>query len=563
MKENRFKFYGLFVSILLFLFVFFIPPSKKMIYIGAKKVLSHSGEKILAEFNIKKTSELQYNGFDKIIEKSKNLRVVIPKDFSKSGTKGIKLPNKKKGKRLYDIFIIQAKALKITIAIGLLMAILWITEAIPIPITSLLPLLLFPLFSIANPKTISFPGYFNPFHPYMHYLIVLFLAGFTIAEAMKRWNLHKRISLYFLSKTSFSPNKVIFSFMLISAFLSMFISNTATTAMILPIGLGIIATATDEKENTNFGKVLMLGIAYAASIGGVGTLIGTPPNVVLAGFADILLGVKITFGSWLMIGLPITVLMLPAAFLILIKIYPIEKIDISKSKKIIQSDLKSMGKLTIGERNTLVIFILTALLWIFEKSVKSMFHLPWVNDAVVGVFAIILFYIIPVNLKKWEFTLNWETNKRLPWGTLLLFGGGLSLGTALDKTGAASYIAESLVSLKSLSFIFLLLFTIILMVLLTEITSNTASTNMMLPILYTIGLTTTHNPLVLMIAGTIAASMAFMLPVATPPNALVFGSGYIKIKDMLKAGILLDFIAVIVITLLLHFYRTFLPLLSK
>ncbi len=552
MRAIKFKLTGLVLGLFTFFTVLLLPPSGAMLFYGAKTVLSHSEKEILKKIGHPSSEKnLKYSEFDEILKKAENIKVKIPKNFSKSGTRGIKIDNKT-GKTLSEIFNIQANALKATLAIALLMAIWWITEAIPIPITSMLPLLLFPLLSIGNPKSVSFPGFFNPFYPYMHYLIVLFLAGFTIAEAMKRWNLHRRISLYFLSKISFSPKKVIFAFMIITAFLSMFISNTATTAMMLPIGLGIIAASTKGEGKNNFGKVLMLGIAYASSIGGIGTLIGTPPNVVLAGFVDNLLGIKITFGNWILIGLPLTIFMLPLAFLVLIKVFPLNEVNIKDSKKVIEEDLKKMGKLTVGEKNTLIIFLITAFLWIFEKKIKAIFHLNWVNDAVVGVFAIVLFYIIPVNLKKWEFTLNWETNKKLPWGTLLLFGGGFSLGTALDKTGAASYLAGSLTIFKNIPLIIILFLTVLLMVFLTEITSNTASTNMMLPILFSIGITTSTNPLVLMIAGAIGASMAFMLPVATPPNALIFGSGYIKMKDMIKAGILLNIISIILITSYLY-----------
>ncbi len=551
MRGVKFKILGLVGGFFSFILLLILPTSNSILVSGTKIILSHSESLILKKIIIPSRKEINSDNFSEILLKSKKIYVKVPKDFSKSGIHGIKLAEKK-GKSLFDLIKIQGYAIKATLAIALLMAIWWITEAIPIPITSVLPLLLFPLLSIAGPKGISFPGFFNPFYPYMHYLIVLFLAGFTIAEAMKKWNLHKRISLFFLTKISFSPKKVVFAFMVITAIISMFISNTATTAMMLPIGLGIIAASGTNSNETNFGKTLMLGIAYGASIGGVGTLIGTPPNVVLAGFVDNLLGIKITFFDWLKIGLPLTALMLPLTFFVLIKVFPIKDLNLGSSKNIIKDELKKLGPLTKGEKNTLFIFVLTAFLWVFEKNIKSLFHLKWVNDAVVGVFAIILFYIIPVNIKKWEFTLNWDTNKKLPWGTLLLFGGGLSLGTALDKTGAASYIASSLGIFKGVPFIVLLLFAVFLMVFLTEITSNTASTNMMLPILFSIGITSSSNPLVLMIAGALGASMAFMLPVATPPNALVFGSGYIKMKDMIKPGFFLNIISILLITLFLY-----------
>jgi len=561
MRDSRFKFIGLILSSLLFITIIILPPSENMIDSGLKVVLSHSDSSVFEELKIKDLSNIGVDNLNDIKKRAKTIYIEIPKDFSKSSIKGITLSDKKK-ETLHNLFEIQANAIKSTVAIAVLMALLWISEAIPIPVTSLLPLLLFPALSIASLKHISFPGFFNPAHPFMHYLIILFLASFTIAEAMKKWNLHKRISLYFLSKTEFTAYKVIFSFMLISAFLSMFISNTATTAMMLPIGIGIIVTATGSEKKSNFGRVLMLGMAYASSIGGVATLIGTPPNVVLAGFADTLLGVKISFSNWIAIGFPITVVMLPLTFFILIKVFPIEEIDVRNSKKNIKDELKKLGKLSVGERNTLIIFVIIALLWIFEKWIKGILNMAWIDDAVVGVFGIFLFYLFPVKIKEWKFTMDWNSNKKLPWGTLLLFGGGLSLGTGLDKTGAASYIAHSLISLKSLPFIFLLLMIVAFMVFLTEITSNTASTNMMLPILFTVGLTTFHNPLILMVAGAIAASMAFMLPVATPPNALVFGSGYVKIGDMIRVGIYLNIAAIFIITLFVYIYPYFIPVFS-
>jgi len=321
----------------------------------------------------------------------------------------------------------------------------------------------------------------------------------------------------------------------------------------IPIALAIIIQAGAKPGKSNFGLVLMLGIAYAASIGGIGTLIGSPPNVILAGFLDTLLHKSVTFANWLIIGLPLVIVLLPVTWLLLIKINPMENVKVAESKQVIMDKIKSLGKLKGGERNTFIIFILIALMWITRKQWTSPLHLYWVNDSVIAIIGVILFYIIPINIRKWKFTLDWKTNLRIPWGTLLLFGGGIALGKALANTGAASFIAMHLTLLKNLPFI-LLLFAIVLLVdFLTEITSNTATTNMMMPILFALGIALGKDPALMMIAGAVAASMAFMLPVATPPNAIVFGTGYIKIKELVKNGFVLDIVAASVWTMLLYF----------
>ncbi len=475
-------------------------------------------------------------------------------DFSKSGVKGIKLDEKSET-TLFEIFMKQAYGIRNVLATALIMAIFWITEALPIPVTAMLPFILFPLLGIASPTRIALPGYFKAYSPYMHHLVVLFIGGFTIAEAMKRWNLHKRIALHFIKLIGFSPKRIMFGLMVATAFISMFISNTATTAMMMPIALAILLSSGEKPAESKFGKAVMLGIAYSASIGGIGTLIGTPPNLILAGFADTLLGVKITFAGWLVIGLPLVIVLLPLTYFLLLRIFRFEGLKVLHSKEVIENKLKELGKLRSGELNTLIIFILVALMWILSKQLRIWLHLPWLNDSVIAIIGVLLFYIVPVDVKNWKFTLDWETNVKIPWGTLLLFGGGLALGTALDRTGGAAFIASYLGGIGNFSIIFILFLVVILMDFLTEITSNTASTNMMLPILFAIGISTQHNPLVLMIGGAVAASMAFMLPVATPPNAIVYGTGYIRINDMVKAGFILDIIAACTWVCILYLLR--------
>lgn len=541
---------GFLLGVLAFCFILFTPPNKGMWLSGFKVVLKHSKPEVLEKLGAS-YKDLNYNNLYPLLKKSKEIYVNIPKDFSKTGIRGIGLSEK--GKSLYEAVRTQVNGLKNTLALAILMAIFWITEALPIPVVALFPMVFLPLLGIAHFKHSCLPGYFLAFSPYMHYLVVLFIGGFTIAEAMKKWGLHQRIALHFIRIIGFSPKMIILSLMVATAVISMFVSNTATTAMMMPIGLAIILGAGEKPGQSNFGRAMMLGIAYAASIGGIGTLIGTPPNLVLAGFVDTLLGKTITFKDWLIIGLPLVVVLLPITWLFLLRMNPIKGVKIPGSKKIIEDKLKSLGKLKGGERNTLYIFILVALLWIFRDQWTSLLHLPWVNDSVIGIIGLILFYIVPVNFKKWEFTMDWKTNLRIPWGTLLLFGGGLALGKALAQTGAAEYLAMHLVALKAVPII-LLIFAIILLVdFLTEITSNTATTNMMMPILCYLGLALGRAPLPLMIGGAVAASMAFMLPVATPPNAIVYGTGYIEMKDMVKNGFFLDWIAASIWTLILYF----------
>lgn len=541
---------GFLLGVFVFCLILVLPANKGMWLSGFKVVLRHSNAEVSERLGASH-SDVNFDNLYPLLERSKEIYIRIPKDFSKTGEKGICLSEERKS--LYDATIIQVNGLKKTLALAILMAIFWITEVLPIPVVALFPMVFLPLLRIAHVSRPSMPGYFPAFSPYMHYLVVLFIGGFTIAEAMKKWRLHERIALHFVKIIGFSPKRIILSFMVATAVISMFVSNTATTAMMMPIGLAVIISSGEKLGKSNFGKALMLGIAYAASIGGIGTLIGTPPNLVLAGFADTLLGKTITFRDWLLIGIPVVIVLLPITWLLLLKLNPIREVRISGSKKLIEERIKSLGKLKGGERNTLCIFIFVAGLWIFREQWTSLLHLPWVNDSVIGMIGLILFYIVPVNLRRWEFTMDWKTNLNIPWGTLLLFGGGIALGKALAETGAAEYLAMNLVGLKTVPTIFLLFIVILLVDFLTEITSNTATTNMMMAILCCLGAAIGKPPLLLMVGGAVAASMAFMMPIATPPNAIVYGTGYIEMRDLIKNGFFLDWIAAGIWTLLLYF----------
>jgi len=541
---------GFCIGLLAFCAILLLPPSKGMWISAFKVVLQHSGDEVLERVGAAH-KDINYDNLVSLLEKSKRTYVEVPEDFSKTGEKGIRLSEK--GGSLYDAAEIQVQGIKKTLALAILMAIFWITEALPIPIVALFPMLFLPLLGIAHFDRSSMPGYFYAFSPYMHYLVVLFIGGFTIAEAMKKWGLHERIALHFVRLIGFSPKRIILSFMVATAIISMFVSNTATAAMMMPIGLAVIMSAGEKQGKNNFGRVMMLGIAYAASVGGIGTLIGTPPNLVLAGFADTLLGVTITFRDWLLIGLPLVLILLPVTWVLLLRLNPIGDVRIPGSKQLIQQRLKSLGKLRGGERNTLYIFITVAVLWIFREQWTSVLCLPWVNDSVIGIMGVILFYVVPVNVRKWEFTMDWKSNRNIPWGTLLLFGGGIALGKALAETGAAEYLAMHLVGLRNIPTLLLLLVVILLVDFLTEITSNTATTNMMMAILFCLGVAIAKPPLLLMVGGAVAASMAFMMPVATPPNAIVYGTGYVGMRDMVRNGFFLDWVAAAVWALLLYF----------
>lgn len=459
---------------------------------------------------------------------------------------------------------------KNTAAVALLMATWWITEAIPIPATALLPLILFPCLAVLSAKDVAVR--------YADQNIFLFMGGFFIAMAMQRWDLHKRIALYIIKILGTSPRKIILGFMVATAFLSMWISNTATTMMMFPIGLAVILHAetmikkeniniTTEKGKFNFGIALMLGIAYAASVGGIGTLVGTPPNIVFAGIARSLFpkAPEIGFIDWLKIGFPLVIVFLPIIWLYLTRIIlPPQLKKIPGSKDIIVRDLKALGTMKTGEKLTLIVFVLVALAWIFRKNIDLGFFLvpgwshllgisQYVHDSTIAISGALLLFVMPVNFKKREFVLNWEWAIRIPWGIILLFGGGFALAAGFQASGLAQWIGERLAFLSGMPLIVMIFCICILLTFLTEVTSNTATTTMMMPVLGSMAVAMSIHPYLLMIPATISASCAFMLPVATPPNAIIFGSGYLRIPDMARVGFFLNLIGAIIVTCIVYF----------
>lgn len=429
-----------------------------------------------------------------------------------------------------------------TAAVTILMGIWWITEAIPISATALLPIVLFPVLGVFGIKDATTP-YANP-------LIFLFMGGFVIALAMEKWNLHKRIAITIVNFVGIKPSSIIIGFIIASAFLSMWVSNTATAIMMLPIAMSILELLdkNDKSAKINFEIVLVLTIAYACNIGGMGTLIGTPPNALLAGFVLENYNLEISFLDWMMVGVPLMLVSLPLMYFILTKlVYPVKIKELPGGKELIQSQMEKLGNISNQEKKVAVVFVSAALLWMFRPLLSSV--IPGLSDAGIAIGAAVAFFMIPANSEENRFLLKWSDTKRLPWGVLILFGGGLSMASAISSTGLATWIGSGIGSLNTWPIILIILIVIALIVFLTEMTSNTASTAAFLPILASVAIGLGENPFLLAIPTVLGASCAFMLPVATPPNAIVYGSGKITIPEMSKAGLWLNFMFILLLTL--------------
>lgn len=449
----------------------------------------------------------------------------------------------------------------ITAGIALMMAILWLTEAIPLAATSLLPLILFPVFGIISGKDIS--------QSYINSTILLFLGGFLIAVAMEKWNLHKRISLSLISKFGKGPSQIILGFMAASAFISMWISNTATAVMLLPIGLAVVKQIESDfgRENSkNFSIALMLSIAYACSIGGVATIIGTPPNLVFQRiyhqtFPNL---PEITFSQWMFLAIPLTIIMLIVVWLLLTKfIFPPEK-NIKIDIAIIKNERKNLGKFSSEERIVSLVFLVTALLWIFRQDItignfiipgwSSLLPTPkFIDDGTIAIGMSFILFMLPGSTES-RSILELRDVRKVPWEIILLFGGGFALAHGFVATGLSDYLASQLQALKEIPVILLIFIVSFSITFLTELTSNTATAQIILPILAAISIELNIDPAILMIPATISASMAFMMPVATPPNAIVFGSDRLQVKDMARAGIYLNLIGAVLITIYIYIF---------
>ena len=428
----------------------------------------------------------------------------------------------------------------VTAGIAILMTIWWVTEAIPIYATGLVPLLLFPLFGLFELKTVS--------ASYAHPLVLLFLGGFIIASAMEESGLHKRIALKILSFSGTSPSKIIAGFMITTSVLSMWVSNTASTIMMLPIATSVIVLFTCQQniKDKNFAVPLLLSIAYAASIGGTATLIGTPTNIMLASILSDNYGYKISFIDWFMIGLPVVAILMPIVWFFLTKV--IFKVSSQKSDALentLEKMKKEIGKSSITEKVVATVFFFTASLWIFRKILNEKFNLN-LNDTSIGILGALLLFIIPYGSNKRA--CNWETANKIPWGILFLVGGGIALSRGIKNSGLAEWIGSFSNYLYGLDIYLLILIAVGLIIFLTELNSNTATVATFSPILIIFAIGLEVNPLIFVIPTTIAASCAFMLPIATPPNAVVFGSGKLKISNMIRAGLPLNILSVFIVT---------------
>ena len=439
---------------------------------------------------------------------------------------------------------LQANAI---IASTVWIAIWWITEAIPISVTALLPIILFPLTGgLELSETTA---------SYGHKYVFLYLGGFIIAIAMQKWNLHKRIALNIISFIGTNVIKIILGFMVATAFLSMWISNTATAVMMLPIAMAIVDQLKDnpdtiENENKIFGKALMLGIAYSASIGGISTLIGTPPNLILAGVVEETFGYEITFSTWFKFGFPISLILLFLCWKYLTGIaFKFEQKSFPGGIKEIKKQLQKIGTISYEEKLVALIFTLTAIAWVTRDILKLI--IPVIDDTIIVMISALIIFLLPTNDKKRRL-INWEEASKLPWGILLLFGGGMALASGFKESGLALWIGTQMTLLDGINLFLLLFFLIASVNFLTEITSNLATTAMLLPILYPMAMTIDVHPFILMVSAAVAASCAFMLPVATPPNAVVFGSGYLRIPDMVRVGIWMNILSIILLSVFVY-----------
>ena len=435
------------------------------------------------------------------------------------------------------------------LAITLWVAVWWIFEVIPISATALLPLVLFPLAGAASLESTA--------AAYGHKYVFLYLGGFILAIGIERWNLHRRIALSIIQLSGTSISRIILGFMLATALLSMWISNTATSVMMLPIGLAIVAQlrdnpATAEDENQQFGKSLMLAIAYSASIGGIATLIGTPPNLVLAGVVEDIYGIEITFAQWMMVGLPLSAVLLFICWFYLTRVaFKFERGTFPGGREEVSRLLRELGPMGFEERMVLIVFVTTALLWILRSLLLTRF-LPALDDTIIAIAAGLVLFMLPTRDRS-RMLLTWEEAVQLPWGIILLFGGGLALANGFESSGLAAWIAGQLALLDGMSLFLILLIIVASVNFLTEITSNLATTAMLLPVLAPMAESLDVNPFILLVGATVAASCAFMLPVATPPNAVVFGSGYLRIPDMVRRGVWMNCASIVVVLLFVYF----------
>ncbi|MBT8306595.1 MAG: DASS family sodium-coupled anion symporter [Maribacter sp.] len=436
------------------------------------------------------------------------------------------------------------------IAIALWMVIWWITEAVSISVTALLPLILFPLLDILPIADVG-ANYGSP-------IVFLFFGGFVMALALEKVNLHKRIALNIIKITGTTPNKVVLGFMIATASLSMWISNTASTVVMLPIAISVIGLLIDDadgftKNDRNFALSVMLGIAFSANAGGIATVIGTPPNSVMIGLLENEYNIEISFLKWMVIGVPFSIIMIAISYLVLVKwMFPNKQLKFTTSKDVIQTELQKLGPMSGKEKMVLIIFSVTVFLWIFRTLINKLLPDLGLSDTIISMLAAVSLFAIPYNLKKGDFLITWGDTRKLAWGILILFGGGLALAKGMSVSGIVDLVANTIAT-SEISILFTAILLIFLMLFMTELMSNVALVAVLAPVVAGIAMGLGIPILYLLIPVTMASSCAFMLPMATPPNAIVFASGYIKVHQMAKAGIILNLIAVAILVVMFQY----------
>ncbi|PIC95319.1 anion transporter [Sporosarcina sp. P26b] len=443
-------------------------------------------------------------------------------------------------------------AAKSVLAVTLWVATWWITEAIPIPVTSLLPIVLLPLTGAMEADAVT--------SSYGNDIIFLFLGGFFIATAMEKWNLHKRLALGIIAFIGTGTQRILLGFMTATAFLSMWVSNTAAVMMMIPMGLAITAQVAaalkgtpEEKELPKFEKTLIFGIGYAGTIGGLGTLIGTPPNIILAAQVKELFGVEISFAGWMLIAVPIVIVLLFSTWIYLGRFaFKMNIKGLPGGKEVIQEERKALGKMTFEEKAVGAVFAFAAFMWITREFLWINI-LPSLKDGMIAVIAAALLFTIPTSKKFGKRILGWEDSKEIPWGILLLFGGGLAIAAGFRETGLSEWIGSQLTALEGLHMIVIIAASSFLVLALTEFTSNTATATMILPILAALALTMNIHPYALMVPAAMAANCAFMLPVGTPPNAIIFATEKLRLSEMVRVGFIINVFVLILIVLAAYF----------
>lgn len=435
-----------------------------------------------------------------------------------------------------------------TAAVGLWMAVWWATEAIPVPVTAFLPIVVFEPLGISSIRDAAAP-YANP-------TIYLFLGGFMMALALERWNLHRRIALAVIDNVGTDGRRLIGGFMLVCALLSMWMTNTATTMMLLPIVLSVSVVMRDnvpdlsEKARKDFQIAMLLGLAYSASIGGLATLIGTPPNALLMGFMAENYDIEISFAKWMLVGIPVSLTMLPIAWLLLTRVlFPCD-IPANEAVKNHLHDLRAeLGTMSTAERRIAIIFACLIMSWMLRRPITNWLGISGISDAGIVMTAAMLLFMLPSGDSKQPRLMTWEDVTRLPWGVLILFGGGLSLAAAVSDSGLALWLGQQLAPLNVWGTAVLVVASVAMVIFLTELTSNLATTATLLPVMGAIAIQAGVPPIMLTVPITIAASCAFMLPVATPPNAIVFATGAISIPQMVRAGVFLNIIGIVIVSI--------------